>query len=70
MQSAFRLDHLATWNEICDALAYLSRDALELVHARQADGELKVAIRNGVGILSEELAWLRIANEALDSRLN
>ena len=70
MQSSIRLDHLATWNEVCDALMYLSRDALELVHAREADGELNVAVSNGVGTLSEELAWLRIANESLDSSLN
>jgi hypothetical protein len=69
MESCVRLDHLATWNEVCDALAYLSRDAFELAHARKVDGELE-KVSNGVGILGEELAWLRVANEVLDCRLN
>ena len=70
MESSVRLDHLATWNEVRDALAYASRDAFELVRARGAGIELQVDVGNGVGILCEELAWLRIANEALDSKLN
>ena len=70
MESCVRLDHLATWNEVCNALAYLSRDAFELAHAREADGELEDGGSNGVGILGEELAWLRVANEVLDCRLN
>lgn len=70
MKSAVRLDHLATWNEVCDALAYLSRDAFELVRARDADIELEADVSNGVDVLCEELAWLRVGNEALDSWLN
>jgi hypothetical protein len=70
MENCVRLDHLATWNEVCDALAYLSRDAFELAHPREADGELENGGRNGVGILGEELAWLRVANEVLDCWLN
>ncbi len=70
MKSAVRLDHLATWNEVCDALAYLSRDAFELIYARGADMELEADVSNGVNSLCEELAWLRVGNEALDSWLN
>jgi hypothetical protein len=70
MESFVRLDHLATWNEIYDALAHLSRDAFELAHAREADGELEDGGSNGVGNLGEELAWLRVAEEVSDSRLN
>jgi hypothetical protein len=70
MESCVRLDHLATWNEVCDALAYLSRDAFELAHAHETDGELEDGGSNGVGILGEELAWLRVANEVVDCRLN
>jgi hypothetical protein len=69
METCVRLDHLATWNEVCDALGYLSRDAFELAHACESDGELEDREGNGVGILVEELAWLRIANE-VDCRLN
>ena len=70
MESCVRLDHLATWNEVCDALAYLSRDAFELAHARQTDSELEAGGSNGAGIFAEELAWLRVASEVLDSRRN
>jgi hypothetical protein len=70
METCVRPDHLATWNEVCDALGYLSRDAFELAHARGAEGELEYRESNGVGILGEELAWLRVANEVLDCRLN
>jgi hypothetical protein len=70
MDSCVRLDHVATWNEVCDALAYLSRDAFELAHAREADGELENGGRNGVGIIGEELAWLRVASEVWDCWLN
>ena len=70
MESCVRLDHLATWNEIYDALAHLSRDAFELAHAHETDGELEDGGSNGVGILGEELAWLRVANEVVDCRLN
>ena len=54
----------------CDALAYLSRDAFELVRARDADIEMEADFGNGVDVLCEELAWLRVGNEALDSWLN
>jgi hypothetical protein len=70
METCVRLDHLATWNEVCDALGYLSRDAFELAHACQSDCELEDRESNGVDILVEELAWLRVANEVLDCRLN
>ena len=70
METCVRLDHLATWNEVCDALGYLSRDAFELACAREAEGELEEQGSNGVDILGEELAWLRVANEVLDCRLN
>ncbi len=70
MQTCVRLDHLVTWNEVRDALGYSSLDAFELAYAREAEGELEDREINGVGILGEELAWLRVANEALDCRLN
>jgi hypothetical protein len=64
------LDHLATWNEVRDALAALTREAFQLVSVRDGEVELEVDVSSGVGFLSEDLAWLRIANEARDSRLN
>lgn len=70
METCVRLDHLATWNEVCDALGYLSRDAFEIAHVRKAEGELGDHGSNSVDILGEELAWFRVANEVLDCRLN
>ena len=69
MEIFVHLDHLATWNEIREALACAPRDALELVRPRE-DIALQVDICSGEGSLSEELAWLRLASEALDSRSN
>lgn len=70
METAIRLDHLATWNEVRDALAVLTREAFEFVAVHDGEVELEVDVSSGVGFVNEELAWLRIANEALDSRLN
>jgi hypothetical protein len=70
MESGVRLDHLATWNEVCDALAYLSRDAFQLALAREADGKLEDGESNGVGTLAEELTWLQVADDVLDCQLN
>jgi len=70
MESSVRLDHLATWNEVRDALEALTREAFELVAVHDGEVELEVDVSSGVGFLSEELAWLRIANEAMDTRLN
>jgi hypothetical protein len=70
MENACGLDHPATWNEVREALAYSSGAAFELVSACGVDVELEVDVGNGVSMLCEELAWLRLANEALDSRLN
>jgi hypothetical protein len=70
MEISFPLDHLATWNEVREALACASREALGPARARGADIELEVDICSGADALSEELAWWRLANEALDSRPN
>ncbi|HXE34128.1 MAG TPA: hypothetical protein VN087_09470 [Verrucomicrobiae bacterium] len=70
MESSVQLDHIATWNEVRDALEYSSRDAFDLLPARDGDVELKFDLSSGVGCLSEDLAWLRVAREALDSRSN
>ncbi|MGA2097027.1 MAG: hypothetical protein ABSH39_12055 [Candidatus Acidiferrum sp.] len=70
MEISVQLDHLATWNEVREALASESRDAFEPIRPRGAEIELQVDICNDTGARSEELAWLRLANEALDSRPN
>lgn len=70
MESSVRLDHLATLNEVREALASVSRDAFELVRAPGTHVGLEVDVSNGVATLSEELAWLRAAYAVLDPRPN
>jgi len=70
MESSVGLDHVATWIEVQDALAALTRETSQLVSVRDGEVELEVDVSSGAGFLSEELAWMRIAEEALDSRLN
>ncbi len=70
MEICVQLDHLATWNEIREALGSESSDSLKLPRPHGAEIELEVEICSATGDLSEELAWMRLANEALDSRPN
>lgn len=70
MKSSMQLDHIATWNEVWDALAFSPCDAYEVDRARDAHSELEPGFGDGVGILAETLAWLELANEAPDTWLN
>ncbi len=70
MQSAIRMDHLATWNEVCDALAVSSVDMFDRVRGGQACCEVAPDSRGGVKILGEELAWLALAREAMQTKSN
>jgi hypothetical protein len=70
MKSSMQLDHIATCNEVWDALAFSPRDAYELDRARDAQSEVEPGFGDGVGILAETRAWLALANEALDIWLN
>ncbi len=70
MQSAMQLDHLATWNEVCDALAFSSGDTLDRMHSGEVCCEVAPDSRGGVKILGEELAWLALAREAMETRSN
>ena len=69
MGRAMLLDHLATWNEVCDALAFSSPDVFERI---SACGVCEVApdSRGGVRVLAEEFAWLALAKEAMQARSN
>jgi hypothetical protein len=71
MERAMRMDHLATWNEVCDALAFSSVDTFDRM---RGGGEVCCEVapdsRGGVKILGEELAWLALAREAMETRSN
>jgi len=70
MESTMQMDHLATWSEVCDALACSSLDASERVRACEVCCEVAPDSRGGVKVLAEELAWLALAREAMELRSN
>jgi hypothetical protein len=70
MGSAMLLDHLATWNEVCDALAFSSLDVFERISGCEVCCEVAPDSRGGVRVLAEEFAWLALAKEAIEARSN
>lgn len=67
MESAMRMDHLATWNEVCDALACSSVDMFDRLRGGELCCEVAPDSRGGVKALGEELAWLALAREAMET---
>lgn len=70
MRDATLLDHRATWNEVCEALAFSSLDAYERGPGCEVCCEVAPDLDGGVTVVAEELAWLALAKEALDSNCN
>jgi hypothetical protein len=70
MESAVRTDHVATWNEVCDALAFSSVDIFDRMRGGEVCCEVTPDARGGVKVLAEELAWLALAREAMETRSN
>jgi len=70
MGSYAQLDHQATWNEVCEALALSSLESNEFVLDAGFHREPAVQHTEGVGLLAEELAWLALARRVLDPVLN
>jgi hypothetical protein len=70
MESAVRMDHLATWNEVCDALAFSSVDIFDRMRGGEVCCEVAPDARGGVKVLVEELAWLALAREAMETKSN
>jgi hypothetical protein len=70
MRSSTRLDHRATWNEVCEALAFSSLDAYERGPGCEVCCEVAPDPQGGVTFMAEELAWLALAKQALDSSCN
>jgi hypothetical protein len=70
MNSSTQLDHRATWNEVCEALAFSPLDAYERRPSWEVCCEAALDSRGGVRFMAEELAWLALAKEALDSACN
>jgi hypothetical protein len=70
MESSIRLDHLATWYEVCEALAVSSLSDLGAGRVRDSGYGGAPDFGAGVGLLAEELAWLALASKVQDDRRN
>jgi hypothetical protein len=70
MRSSMQLDHRATWDEVCEALAFSSQDACEGVAGQEVCCGVAPDSWTDVRFTAKELAWLRLAKEALDSACN
>jgi len=70
MESSTQLDHRATWDEVCEALTFSSIDADERGPGKEVCFEVAPGSRGDVGLTVEELAWLALAKEALNSARN
>jgi hypothetical protein len=70
MESTMQTDHVATWNEVCDALAFSSLDTFERMRGCEVCCEVAPDSRGGVRVLGEESAWLALAKEAMEPRSN
>jgi hypothetical protein len=70
MESSIRLDHLATWYEVCEALAVSSHSSFGAGRERDSAREAAPDFGAGVGLLAEELAWFALASKVQDDRRN
>jgi hypothetical protein len=70
MQSSMQVDHCATWEEVCEALAFSPLDDYEQGSGCGICCELTPDSLGGVRVVAEELAWLALAKEALDLSCN
>jgi hypothetical protein len=70
MNNAIVLDHLTTWNEVCDSVGFTLIDALERLSAWDICCEVVPGVRGGVRVLTEDVAWQALANEAMEKQSN
>jgi hypothetical protein len=70
MRGSTPLDHRATWNEVCEALAFSPLDAYERDPGCGVCCEVAPDLDGNVKVMAEELAWLALAKETLDSNCN
>ena len=64
------LDRLATWNEVRCAMSFWSQGAIELVSAREEIREMDSDLSGRASKLPEDMMWLEIASEMVDSKYN
>lgn len=70
MGSTVRMDHLATWNEVCEALAFSSLEDSQLCTSCDEEHGAENDFDSSLGFLDEELAWLAFASKVQNGRLN
>jgi hypothetical protein len=70
IESFIGLDHLATWNEVLCAMSCSSQNGSDLVGACDDFGELDFDFSDGASDAREDVMWLAIASEILDSTSN
>jgi hypothetical protein len=70
MDPAMLLDHLATWNEVCDAVGFSSLDVFGRISACEACCEVAPDSRGGARVFAEEFAWLALAWQAIETKSN
>ncbi|HKN75366.1 MAG TPA: hypothetical protein VJW94_09325 [Candidatus Acidoferrum sp.] len=70
MRGTIPLDHVATWNEVCEALAFSSLDAYGRGPVSDICCEVSPDLQGGVRVAAEELAWMALAKGAMDSSCN
>jgi hypothetical protein len=70
LEDTKHIDHLATWNEVCDALMLSPLGAFAGARLREVCCEVAPDARDTVRVLSEEIAWQRLAREAMETWSN
>jgi hypothetical protein len=70
IESSIGLDRLATWDEVRCAMSFSSHDAFELVGACDAFREMDSDFSGRACHLPDDIVWLAMVNEMLDSTSN
>lgn len=70
IESPIGLDRLATWNEVLCAMSFSSQGAFELIGACDNFREMDSDFSGRVSTIREDIMWLAIAGEMLDSKSN
>jgi hypothetical protein len=68
MRTAIPLDHVATFDEVCDAISIMTGGLLERCMNGGYFGEGKPGSDAGEGVFREEIAWLPLINEEREPR--
>ena len=65
-----RMDHLATWHELCEAFAFSALEDFQQCPSFDGGHDAETDFNSCVGLLAEELAWFAFASGVQDGTLN